>query len=174
MKTSIPLAQQGGWPMLSPSEVEIDFLADTELVRRAQHGDTLAFQRLAHRYDETILRLALQLTGSEQDAQYIYEEAFLRAYQALPQFRFESSFFIWIYRVVSGLCLDYLRRKNNHHAERELSQLTPRERLVFELKQHHGLRLQTVAVIIGTSEDLAKNILCRAIQKLRLSPRDQH
>jgi RNA polymerase sigma-70 factor (ECF subfamily) len=88
---------------------------DRELIVRAQYGDAAAFEELVRNYDQAVLRLALHLTGSEQDAQDIYQEAFLRAYQNLDRFRFESSFYTWIYRIVTNLCLDHLRRRQFRH-----------------------------------------------------------
>jgi RNA polymerase sigma-70 factor (ECF subfamily) len=84
---------------------------DGTLIRDAQRGDTAAFEELVRRYDRPVLRLALHLTGSEQDAQDIYQEAFLRAYRNMPRFRFECSFYTWIYRIVISLCLDHLRKQ---------------------------------------------------------------
>src|SRR6266571_951162 len=84
---------------------------DSVLIREAQRGNRVAFEELVRHYDQAVLRLALHLTGSEQDAQDIYQEAFLRAYQNLDRFRFESSFYTWIYRIVTNLCLDHLRRR---------------------------------------------------------------
>src|SRR5215470_13107764 len=79
---------------------------DSSLVREAQRGDKAAFEELVRRYDRAVLRLALHLTGSEQDAQDIYQEAFLKAYRNVGNFRFECSFYTWIYRIVTNLCLD--------------------------------------------------------------------
>jgi len=84
---------------------------DTVLVREAQRGDRAAFEDLVRRYDQAVLRLALRLTGSEHEAQDIYQEAFLKAYRNVGSFRFECSFYTWIYRIVTNLCLDHLRRK---------------------------------------------------------------
>ncbi len=84
---------------------------DTVLVREAQRGDRVAFEELVRHYDQAVLRLAMHLTGSEQEAQDIYQEAFLKAYRSLASFRFECSFYTWIYRIVSNLCLDHLRKK---------------------------------------------------------------
>src|SRR5215471_840149 len=87
---------------------------DTLLVRRAQQGDTAAFEELIRNYDRTVLRLATHLTDSTEDAQDIYQEAFLRAYRNIGRFRFECSFYTWIYRIVTNLCCDHLRRKQLH------------------------------------------------------------
>jgi RNA polymerase sigma-70 factor (ECF subfamily) len=181
---------------------------DTMLVREAQRGDHVAFEELVRHYDQAVLRLALHLTGSEQDAQDIYQEAFLKAYKNVGNFRFECSFYTWIYRIVTNLCLDHLRKKNvrkedagvvtdgqgeefdlleqtpDHHPtasperdllrrelggriNRALEKLTPRERMVFELKHYHGLKLRTVGEMLHTTEETAKNTLFRATQKLR-------
>ena len=181
---------------------------DTRLIREAQRGNRGAFEVLVRHYDQSVLRLALHLTGSETDAQDIYQEAFLKAYKNLGSFRFECSFYTWIYRIVTNLCLDHLRKKNvrkedaptavdrdgeeyslidqvpdgraGADPERDLmrrelggkirtalERLTPRERMVFELKHYHGLRLRTVGEMLNTTEETAKNTLFRATQKLR-------
>ncbi len=182
---------------------------DSALIREAQQGNTSAFEELVRQYDRAVLRLAIHLTGSPEDGQDIYQEAFLRAYINLARFRFECSFYTWIYRIVTNLCLDHLRKKHSrgrdltttlspdgeeeqaldHVADRapaaspernlaslELRQtiigaigrLSPRERMVFELKHYHGLRLRTVAGILNTTEGTIKNTLFRATHKLRM------
>lgn len=83
---------------------------DTELIREAQRGNHAAFEELVRQYDGAVLRLAYHLTRSEQDAQDIYQEAFLKAYRNINNFRFECSFYTWLYRIVTNLCLDHLRR----------------------------------------------------------------
>src|SRR5258707_6011624 len=85
---------------------------DTSLIREAQRGNRAAFEELVRHYDQSVLRLALHLTGSESDAQDVYQEAFLKAYKNLGSFRFECSFYTWIYRIVTNLCLDHLRKRN--------------------------------------------------------------
>ncbi len=181
---------------------------DTRLIRGAQLGDTAAFEELVRQYDRPVLRLAIHLTGSQEDGQDIYQEAFLRAYINIGSFRFECSFYTWIYRIVTNLCLDHLRKRSSRYrdltttissegeeepildriadqragaspernmASRELrgcilramARLSPRERVVFELKHYHGLRLRTVAGILNTSEGTIKNTLFRATHKLR-------
>jgi len=84
---------------------------DTVLIREAQAGNRGAFEELVRQYDQAVLRLALHLTGSESDAQDIYQEAFLKAYRSVGKFRFECSFYTWLYRIVTNLCLDHLRKR---------------------------------------------------------------
>jgi RNA polymerase sigma-70 factor, ECF subfamily len=182
---------------------------DAQLIRTAQQGDAAAFEQLVQRYDRAVLRLTVHLTGSQEDGQDIYQEAFLRAYINLSRFRFECSFYTWIYRIATNLCLDHLRKQRfrsreltttnspqgeeqelldripdqstgaspernltgrvlREHIIRALSSLSPRERMVFELKHYHGLQLRTVAGMLKTTEGTVKNTLFRATHKLRL------
>jgi RNA polymerase sigma-70 factor, ECF subfamily len=187
-------------------------LDDTILVRRAKQGDTAAFEELVRNYDRSVLRLAMHLTDSTEEAQDIYHQTFLDAYRNIRRFRFECSFYTWIYRIATNLCCDYLRRKQVRYpyayserysnendvleetqhdrasdqrsgASRErsslngalrkqirraLNTLSARERLVFELSHYDGLKLQTVASILSTTENTVKNSLVRATHKLRL------
>ena len=69
---------------------------DTTLIREAQRGNRAAFEVLVRHYDQSVLRLALHLTGSEADAQDIHQDAFLKAYKNLGSFRFECAFYTWI------------------------------------------------------------------------------
>ncbi|MGH9508764.1 MAG: RNA polymerase sigma factor [Terriglobales bacterium] len=181
---------------------------DSSLIREAQRGNRAAFEELVRQYDQAVLRLALNLMRSEQDAQDIYQEAFLKAYRNVGNFRFECSFYTWIYRIVVNLCLDQMRKRQVRKEDapvavdrdgteynlldavpderaganperdlmrrelgakiaRALDRLTPRERMVFELKHYHGLKLRTIGEMLETTEDTAKNTLFRATQKLR-------
>jgi RNA polymerase sigma-70 factor (ECF subfamily) len=186
-----------------------DCIRDRFLVHEAQGGNQAAFEQLVHAHDQAVLRLAIRITGSQSDAQDIYQEAFLKAYTRLETFRFECSFSSWIYRIATNVCLDHLRKNlkhkknsslegNNEAGEYNLANLvlddraannpeqqlfsrelradilfalqnlTPRERMVFELRHFQGLRLRTVGEILKTSEASIKNSLFRATKKLRL------
>ncbi|MBW4038167.1 MAG: sigma-70 family RNA polymerase sigma factor [Acidobacteria bacterium] len=90
---------------------------DDELIRAAQKGDRQAFDALVRRYDRSVLRLALHVLGNEQDAQDVHQEAFLKAYRYLSNFRFECSFYTWLYRIVTNLCLDQLRRRKSRRED---------------------------------------------------------
>src|SRR6266481_9315808 len=84
---------------------------DVELVRQAQKGDAAAFAELVGRHQRQLYRLALRMTGSEADAQEVLQEAFLNAYQKLPNFRGEAQFSSWLYRIAANSALMRLRRK---------------------------------------------------------------
>jgi RNA polymerase sigma-70 factor (ECF subfamily) len=93
-----------------PSRVsEVD---EVTLIRRAQEGDRSAFDALVRLYDQNVLRLALQVVASREEARDLYQEAFLKVYRSLRHFRLEARFSTWLYRVVMNVCLDHLRRRN--------------------------------------------------------------
>jgi RNA polymerase sigma-70 factor (ECF subfamily) len=81
------------------------------LIRAAQEGDQDAFGQLVRAYDQSVLRLAMNLLRSQEDAQDVYQEAFLRVYRNLNSFRFDCSFHTWLYRIVTNLCLDQMRKR---------------------------------------------------------------
>jgi RNA polymerase sigma-70 factor (ECF subfamily) len=90
---------------------------DDDLIREAQAGQRTAFDALVRRYDQSVLRLALHMLGNEQDAQDVHQEAFIKAYRHLGNFRFECSFYTWLYRIVTNLCLDQLRRRKSRRED---------------------------------------------------------
>lgn len=177
------------------------------LIRAAQRGDQDAFEQLVRAYDQSVLRLAMNLLRSPEDARDVYQEAFLRVYKNLDSFRFDCSFHTWLYRIVTNICLDQLRKRKvrkeesavvetpdgpldrmdafeeegadsdperslwNRQLKKKidtaLQDLTPRERMVFELRHYQGLRLRNIGEMLGTTEEAAKNCLFRATQKMR-------
>jgi RNA polymerase sigma-70 factor (ECF subfamily) len=185
---------------------------DRALIERAQGGDREAFEALVHYYDRDVLRIALNILHKTDDARDVYQEAFLKIYKNLPRFRFECSFYTWIYRVVTNVCLDHLRRRRSRPEDQApeyainlsgdsptvdffdrqqdqgagsdperrlmgleigrrissaLELLTPRERIVFEMKHYQGLKLRAIGEALGTTEETVKNSLFRATRKLR-------
>ncbi|HOL71045.1 MAG TPA: sigma-70 family RNA polymerase sigma factor [Bryobacteraceae bacterium] len=87
------------------------------LIRAAQRGDQDAFEQLVRAYDRSVLRLALNLLRSPEDAYDVYQEAFLRVFKNLHTFRFDCSFHTWLYRIVTNLCLDHLRKRKVRREE---------------------------------------------------------
>ena len=86
-------------------------LDEKALIRAAQRGDQYAFEQLLRAHDQNVLRLAMNLLKSEEDARDIYQEAFVRVFKNLRSFRFDCSFHTWLYRIVTNLCLDHLRKR---------------------------------------------------------------
>ncbi|MFI5058903.1 MAG: RNA polymerase sigma factor [Candidatus Acidiferrales bacterium] len=186
-------------------------LDERALVAEAQTGSRTAFEELVRRYDRDVLRLALNLMKRPEDARDVYQEAFLKVYRNLHRFRFECSFYTWLYRIVTNVCLDQLRRRQARpedqapefsaarhdegitdffERQREyrptldperrlvgkeiqaritiaMERLSPRERIVFEMKHYQGLKLRAIGDALGTTEETVKNSLFRATRKLR-------
>ena len=198
------LAPAGSSPLLAAD--------DRTLIERAQAGDRHAFEPLVQRYDRQVLRLALNVLGNAEDARDVYQEAFLKIYRNLHRFRFECAFYTWIYRIVTNICLDHLRRRRSHpeeqpplvrtvsseerhdgdffdhqqqtstysdperqtlgreigrQVEAALKALSPRERMVFEMRHYQGMKLRAIGEALGTTEETVKNSLFRATHKLR-------
>jgi len=82
---------------------------DDELVRRAQAGNSEAFEELVRRYERKVYNIAYRLLGNEQDASEALQDAFLRAYRFLSKFQFKSSFYTWLYRIATNVSLSKLR-----------------------------------------------------------------
>src|SRR6202011_5836220 len=95
------------------SVISLSHLDDRALVAEAQTGSRAAFEDLVRRYDRDVLRLALNLMKRPEDARDVYQEAFLKVYRNLHRFRFECSFYTWLYRIVTNVCLDQLRRRQS-------------------------------------------------------------
>ena len=81
------------------------------IIREVQGGDINAFEAIVKEYEKTVYNLALRMCGDPEDARDISQEAFLKAYHALAHFRGESKFSVWLFRIVSNTCLDFLRER---------------------------------------------------------------
>lgn len=205
------IGQATGEPVVLATVASLSGVDERSLVVEAQAGSRAAFEELVHRYDRDVLRLALNLMKRPEDARDVYQEAFLKVYRNLHRFRFECSFYTWLYRIVTNVCLDHLRRRqarpedqapemNSQYREdgvadfferqREqrptldperiftgkeiqarislaMERLSPRERVVFEMKHYQGLKLRAIGDALGTTEETVKNSLFRATRKLR-------
>jgi len=84
---------------------------DEELVARAQGGDIESFNQLILRWERPIYALAYRVIGKEEDARDVCQDAFLRAYRALPGFKGQAKFSSWLYRIALNLCRDWIRRQ---------------------------------------------------------------
>ena len=81
-------------------------------VRKVQRGDASAFEELVAAYEKNVYNLALRMTGSPEDAEDMAQEAFLKAFNSIQSFRGDSKFSVWLYRIVSNVCLDFLRKRS--------------------------------------------------------------
>ena len=94
--------------------------SDTDLIRRAQAGDAMAFEQLVHRYDRQVFSLAANYVNNAEDAKDIYQEVFLRVYRSLPRFELRSEFSTWLFRITTNVCVTH-RTKRRKHGHRSLT-----------------------------------------------------
>jgi RNA polymerase sigma-70 factor (ECF subfamily) len=106
---------------------------DEELVARSRGGDVESFNQLILRWERPIYALAYRVIGREDDARDVCQEAFLRAFRALPGFKGQAKFSSWLYRITLNLCRDWIRR----HRRAPVSQL-PDGADPFELAAERG------------------------------------
>jgi len=90
---------------------------DRELILRAQKGDQAAFRRLVERHQRRAFAIAMGLVRDENDARELVQDAFLRVYRNLNSFQGGSSFFTWLYRIVTNLAIDLMRKPGRRDAE---------------------------------------------------------
>jgi len=86
-------------------------LADSELVKRAQRGNMQAFEELVKRYEHKVYNIAYRMLGNEEDARDALQDTFLRSFRFIKNFKAESSFYTWLYRITTNVCLTRLKRK---------------------------------------------------------------
>jgi RNA polymerase sigma-70 factor, ECF subfamily len=84
---------------------------DAALIERCRAGDVAAFEPLVEKYRQRVWRLAYNLLRDREEAWDVAQEAFIRAYQALPSFRGQSAFYTWLYRIVMNVAADRARSR---------------------------------------------------------------
>ena len=84
---------------------------DFALIRKIQAGDHQAFETLINRYQRQVANLIYVTMGNRDDVDDLAQEVFIRVYKSLPRFRFDATFFSWIYRITMNLCIDEIRKK---------------------------------------------------------------
>ncbi len=86
------------------------------VICRVQSGDANAFEALVTAYQKQVYNLALRTVGNAEDAADMTQEAFLRAYRSLGSFRGDSKFSVWLYRLTTNICIDFLRSRGRRGA----------------------------------------------------------
>jgi RNA polymerase sigma-70 factor (ECF subfamily) len=88
-------------------------LEDRELVRRARDGEAEAYDELVRRYQERIYGTLYHMTSNHEDAADLAQDAFVRAYRALKNFKGDSSFFTWLYRIAVNHAINHLKQRRH-------------------------------------------------------------
>lgn len=91
-----------------------------ELVRAAAEGDQDAFAQLVALHEKRVYALAVRMTGRQEDAADVAQDAFLAAWRGLPSFRGEAGFATWLYRLTANAAIDHLRRSRRQRSEASL------------------------------------------------------
>jgi RNA polymerase sigma-70 factor (ECF subfamily) len=173
-------------------------MTESELIRRAQNGDSEAFAGLVALHERFVYNLALRSLGDPDDACDAAQDAFVRAWKALPEFRQQSKFRTWLYRIVINLCINRsprLRRQLDElghdelldqpapetvpaqveqrelyaHLHREVEDLPEQYRLLVSLRYQHDLSYDEIAALLEMPLGTVKTGLYRAKERLRAS-----
>jgi len=115
---------------------------DRALIERVQQGDRWAFQQLVEAYKDEAFSLACSIVKDTSLAEDVLQEVFLKVYDKIPSFRFQSSFYTWLYRIVVNRCYNELRKQ--------------KRRFPFFRKEEGTIR-EEAAVRVDT-EDLKTNV----------------
>lgn len=189
----------------------MDMAQEHILLERIRAGDEDSFELLVRQHADRVTGLAWRLLGQREEAEDIAQEAFLRLYRALPKFRGDSRVSTWLYRTVTRLAIDHLRRERlkrrlfftrrdedepdpvelasnprdnperdldakqaMHRLRRALHQLSPRQRVIFNLRHYEGLPLRQIAELLELEEGTVKTHLHRAVSVLRSELNEFH
>ncbi|WP_286755352.1 RNA polymerase sigma factor [Roseivirga sp. UBA838] len=169
---------------------------DEELVRFLQEGGPQRyFSILADRYHDYVVKKCRSYVKSDDEAEDLSQEVFIKVFMQLKSFRSEAKFKTWLYTIIYHTCVDYLRKKKKnmhqvisdklsteledvieaeevdkeslHNAlELLLEQITPEEKLMLLLKYKEKQPLQTIITTLNISESAAKMRLLRAKEKI--------
>ncbi len=103
----------GGMAAMDPAAPAAGAFDESVLVARARQGDAEAFNELVTHYERKIFRLAKHITQSDEDAEDVLQEAFLKAYEHLPDFQGQSKFYTWVVRIAVNESLMKLRKRKS-------------------------------------------------------------
>lgn len=90
--------------------------SDLELVRRSQACDTSAYSELVRRYQRKIYALVYNMTSNREDAEDLVQDVFVKAYASLKNFKGDSSFYTWVYRIAVNRTINFLKQRNRRAA----------------------------------------------------------
>ncbi|MEE8513669.1 MAG: RNA polymerase sigma factor RpoE [Gammaproteobacteria bacterium] len=141
-----------------------DSSADQQLIRRVQQGDKKAFDLLVLKYQHRIINLVSRFVRDPNDALDVAQEAFFKAYRALPSFRGDSAFYTWMYRIAINTAKNYLVVQSRRPVERE-QDLAESEQIALEsaltdiaTPEHMLLTDEIGTTILKAIEDLPEDL----------------
>ena len=170
-----------------------------KIIRKAAKGDRAAFRQLVLEHSHAMFRLAWRLSGDETAAEDIVQEAFIKAWRKIGEFRMEASFKSWLHRITVNTAMDYLRKhvrrtqfetpepeweKREYAAEAPdtgmqidigaqtqaaMMNLSEAERTALLLKHYEGHSIKEVARIMEITTGACKQNIFRAVRKMRVA-----
>jgi RNA polymerase sigma-70 factor (ECF subfamily) len=151
--------------------------SDLALVQRVQRGDKGAFDLLVLKYQHKVVKLVLRYVRSQADAEDIAQEAFIKAYRALPQFRGDSAFYTWLYRIAINTAKNALASRQRNPVDFELDRHDPEESPDLQARMKdtatpeamamtEEIRATVNAAIEALPEDLRTAIVLRELEGL--------
>ncbi|MER3522517.1 MAG: RNA polymerase subunit sigma [Ignavibacteria bacterium] len=178
-------------------------LTDLELVQQVRNGKREAFTELMRRYQQRVYWVARRIVGSHDDADDVAQETFVKAYLALGDFRGDSSFFTWLYRIAVNLSLNVVRKqqvmnylrdspiissllpaRENPHKDAELKDLASRlqqavaklpekQRAVFVMRYFDEMSYEEISKVLKTSVGGLKANYFHALRKVQEFLKDE-
>ena len=153
---------------------------ERENIARAAKGDANAFEALMGAYETKIYALCLRMMGNPHDGEDAAQEAMLRIWRTIGQYRFESAFSTWIYRVTASCETDGFdpadsgetpqehaeRTETRSEIQRAISAVPETMREVFLLRDVHGLSVEETAQALQIAQGTVKSRLVRAREKI--------
>lgn len=158
------------------------------LIRRCQDGEIDAFETVYHHYERPMLSLAYRMLDNQEEAEDALQDAFLKIYRKIGQYRFDAAFSSWVYRIVTNVCYDRLkRRKRARHVALDdaqeigtmddakirvqlrlaIEKLPPKMKACFVLHAQEGFKQREIAEMLGMREGTVKVHVFRAKALLR-------
>jgi RNA polymerase sigma-70 factor (ECF subfamily) len=166
---------------------------DERLVSDFKSGDEQAFDKLYDKYHVPIYSICYRYTRNEDDALDLTQEIFIKVYRNLREFRMQSKFFTWLYRVAVNTCISFKRRERcsgklsaaesrtlplgervrlKIAIDDALAELPGRQRMAFILRYYEGHTFEEIGKMMGITAGAAKANHHHAIRKLRHSLED--
>jgi RNA polymerase sigma-70 factor (ECF subfamily) len=151
--------------------------SDLSLVRRVQRGDKRAFDALVLKYQHKVVKLVMRYMRSQAEAEDVAQEAFIKAYRALPQFRGDSAFYTWLYRIAINTAKNAVAARDRSPISYELDQGDRAEIYETQGRMKDGatpealamteeIRATVNAAIEALPEDLRTAIVLRELEGL--------
>jgi RNA polymerase sigma-70 factor (ECF subfamily) len=151
--------------------------SDLVLVKRVQRGDKTAFDLLVRKYQHKVVKLVLRYVRNPAEAEDVAQEAFIKAYRALPQFRGDSAFYTWMYRIAINTAKNSLASRDRSPIAYDLDLNDPEESHSVQTKLQdpdtpegmaltEEIRLIVNSAIEGLPEELKTAIVLRELDGL--------